>query len=217
MLGVFQMKRVLLALVLCAPLSVLAAEGAQKDPFTGGDAANGATRSGACAACHGPNGNSAMGEWPKLAGQSARFVYEQLKAFKTGERQNPIMQAQAAPLSDQDMRDIAAYYAVQKPAPGVAGKEAVALAQPLYRAGNSGRGLPACGACHGPQGNGNAAAAYPRLGGQQAPYVAARLRAYRDLASQPLPDGNRKMMATVAAKLSDTEIEALASYVNGLQ
>lgn len=210
------MKHVLLALALCVPATVLA-QGGKKDPFTQGDAAAGATKAAACAACHGPNGNSAMGEWPKLAGQGSRFVYEQLKAFKTGLRQNPIMQAQAAPLSEQDMRDIAAYYAVQKLAPGVASKDAVTVAQPIYRAGDHARGLPACAACHGPQGIGNAAAAYPRIGGQQAPYTAVRLRAYRELAGRELPEGNVKMMAAVAAKLTDQEIDALSSYVQGLQ
>lgn len=212
------MKRVLLVLALCAPLSVLAEAPAKKDPFTQGDAAAGATKSAACGACHGPNGNSAMPEWPKLAGQSSRFIFEQLKAFKSGTRQNPVMQGQVAALSEQDMRDLAAHYTLQKPAPGVASKDAVATAQPLYRAGNKDRALPACAACHGPAGNGNGAAAYPRLGGQHATYVAARLRNYRELGLKgELPDGNQKMMSAVAAKLSDKEIDALASYVNGLQ
>ncbi|HSW15143.1 MAG TPA: c-type cytochrome [Solimonas sp.] len=211
------MKRVLLVLALCVPTMVLAEASAKKDPFTQGDAAAGDTKSAACGACHGPNGNSAMAEWPKLAGQSSRFVFDQLKAFKAGTRQNPVMQGQVAALSEQDMRDLAAHYALQKPAAGVASKDAVAVAQPLYRAGVAGRALPACGACHGPAGAGVAASGYPRLGGQHATYVAARLRAYRDLASKELPDGNQKMMAAVAAKLSDKEIDALASYVNGLQ
>lgn len=211
------MKRVLLVLALCLPSIVLAEAPAKKDPFTQGDAAAGATKSATCGACHGPTGNSAMAEWPKLAGQGSRFLFDQLKAFKTGARQNPVMQAQAAPLSEQDMRDLAAHYTLQKPAPGLASKDAVAVAQPLYRAGNAGRALPACGACHGPAGAGNAAAGYPRVGGQHATYVAARLRAYRALGTAELPDGNQKMMAAVAAKLSDKEIDALASYVNGLQ
>lgn len=211
------MKRVLLVLALCAPLSVFAEAAAKKDPFTQGDAAAGSTKSAACGACHGPNGNSAMAEWPKLAGQGSRFVFDQLKAFKAGTRQNPVMQAQVAALSEQDMRDLAAHYAVQKPGPGVASKDAVAIAQPLYRAGNAARALPACASCHGPAGAGNAAAGYPRVGGQHATYAAARLRAYRELAAKELPEGNQKIMATVAAKLSDKEIDALASYLNGLQ
>lgn len=211
------MKRVLLALALCAPLTVFAEGSAKNDPFTQGDAAAGNTKSAACGACHGPTGNSAMAEWPKLAGQSSRFLFDQLKAYKAGTRQNPVMQGQVAALSEQDMRDLAAHYALQKPAAGVGSKDALAIAQPLYRAGNAARALPACGACHGPNGAGNAAAGYPRIGGQHATYAAARLRAYRELGSQELPDGNQKMMAAVAAKLSDKEIDALASYLNGLQ
>ena len=212
------MKRVLLALALCAPLGAFADGAAKKDPFTGGDAAAGATKSATCAACHGPNGNSAMAEWPKIAGQSSRYLYEQLKAFKTGARNNPIMMGQVAALSDQDLRDLAAHYTLQKAAPGVASEAAIATAQPLYRAGAAARGLPACAACHGPTGAGNGAAGYPHIGGQHAAYTAARLRAYRDAAADPkLPEGNQKMMATVAAKLSDAEIDALASYINGLQ
>jgi len=212
------MKRVLLALALCAPLGAFADGAAKKDPFTGGDAAAGATKSAACAACHGPTGNSAMPEWPKLAGQGSRFLYEQLKAFKTGARPNPIMQGQVAALSDQDLRDLAAHYTLQKPAPGVASESAVATAEPLYRAGSASRALPACASCHGPTGAGNGAAGYPHIGGQQATYAASRLRAYRAAAEDAkLPEGNQKMMATVAAKLSDAEIDALASYINGLQ
>lgn len=211
------MKRVLLVLALCAPLSVFAEATVKKDPFTQGDAAAGETKSATCGACHGAKGNSAMAEWPKLAGQGSRFIFDQLKAFKAGTRQNPVMQAQVAALSEQDMRDLAAYYSLQKPAPGVGSKDAVATAQPLVRAGNAARALPACASCHGPTGAGNGAAGYPRIGGQHATYVAARLRAYRELGSKELPDGNQKMMAAVAAKLSDKEIDALASYLNGLQ
>lgn len=209
------MKRVLLAAILCAPLSVWA-EGAAKDPITQGSVEAGAAKAAACAACHGPAGNSSNAEWPKLAGQSGRYVVEQLQAFKTGKRLNPLMQAQAAALSDQDMRDLGAYYAAQAATPGVGSKAAVPVAQKLYRAGNASKGLPACAACHNPNGSGVGPAAYPRVGGQHAAYVANRLKAYRDAAATELPDGNFKIMAGVAAKLSDAEIEALASYVNGL-
>lgn len=209
------MKRVLLAAVLCAP-AIVWAEGAAKDPFTQGSAEAGAAKAATCAACHGPGGNSSNPEWPKMAGQSARFTYEQLQLFKTGKRLNPLMNAQAAALSDQDMRDLAAYFAVQPATPGVASPAVVATAQKLYRAGDARKGLAACAACHTPNGAGVPAASYPRIGGQHAVYVANRLRAYRETAQTELPDGNYKIMAAVAAKLSDAEIEALASYVNGL-
>jgi cytochrome c553 len=126
------------------------------------------------------------------------------------------MNAQAQPLSDQDMRDLAAHFAVQKPAPGVASPDAVPVAQKLYRAGDAARQLPACSACHGPQGAGNAAARYPRIGGQHAKYAANMLRNYRAQAGVAGTDPNAAIMAAVAAKLTDAEIEALASYLNGL-
>lgn len=213
------MKRVLLAAVLSAPFWVSMsahAETAAHDPLTQGSAEAGATKAAPCAACHGPGGNSANPEWPKLAGQSSRYTFEQLQQFKSGKRQNPLMSAQAAALSDQDMKDLAAYFAAQAPAPGVASTDAVTAVQSIYRAGDATRGLPACAACHGPAGAGVGPAAYPRIGGQQTTYVASRLRAYRDASKTTLADGNYKAMATVAAKLSDQEIEALASYVSGL-
>jgi cytochrome c553 len=213
-----KMKRVLLAVALCAPLALpfaAAAEGVAKDPFTQGNAE--AAKAAVCAACHGPAGNSSNPVWPKLAAQGSRFTFEQLQAFKAGHRNDPLMGAQAAALSEQDMRDLAAYFAAQPGSPGVGSPSAVAVAQPLYRAGDAKRGLPACGSCHGPGGAGVPAAAYPHIGGQHAVYVANRLRAYRDAAATELPDGNLKIMAAVAAQLTDAEIEALASYVNGLQ
>jgi cytochrome c553 len=214
------MKRVLFAAFLCvsAPLTVRAAETAATDPYTHGSVEAGAAKAAVCTACHGPGGNSANPQWPKLAGQSSRFIVEQLKRFKSGERQNPLMQPQAASLSDEDMASVAAYFAAQPAAPGVGSQDAIAVAQPLYRAGDAARGLPACAACHGPVGAGVSPAAFPRIGGQHAEYVAARLKLYRDDGTKGgLPDGNYKTMATVASKLSDAEIAALASYVNGLQ
>lgn len=210
------MKRVLLAAVLCSPLAVFA-EGAAKDPITQGDAAAGAAKAAVCTACHGPGGNSANPEWPKLAGQSARFTAEQLHLFKTGKRQNPLMTPQAAALSDEDIKDLAAYFAAQPAAPGVGSADAIPVAQKLYRAGDASRGLAACASCHGPTGAGVAPAAYPRIGGQHSVYVSARLKQYRTEAQGELPEGNHKIMATIAAQLSDAEIEALASYVNGLK
>ena len=216
------MKRVLLAAILCAPLSAVvlpavAAEAGAKDPYTQGSAEAGAAKAAACTACHGPGGNSANPQWPKLAGQSARFIDEQLHLFKAGKRQNPLMQPQAAALSEEDMKDLAAYFAAQPAAPGVGSADAIPVAQKIFRAGDAARGLPACAACHGPTGAGVSPAAYPRIGGQHSVYVSARLKQYREDAKGQLPEGNHKIMATVAAKLSDAEIEALASYVNGLQ
>lgn len=210
------MKRLLLALVLVAPFAAASAEEAgASDLFTKGDAAAGATKAAACVACHGPSGNSAMPDWPKLAGQGSHYVAAQLHAFKSGERKNPIMAGQVAALSDADMADIAAYFAAQKTAPGVASKDAVAVAQPLFRAGDAARGLPACAGCHGPTGAGNPAAGYPHLASQHAKYTATQLTAYKS--GERSGSAHGRMMAAVASKLTDDEIQALASYINGLQ
>ncbi|GAC1621321.1 MAG: c-type cytochrome [Nevskia sp.] len=209
------MKRVLLALALCAPLSVFA-EGEAKDPFVKGNAAAGATKSAVCGACHGPGGNGAINpEWPKLAGQGSSYVVAQLTAFKAHTRSNPVMWGQAANLSDEDMGDLAAYFGAQKAVPGVASKDSIAIGQKLYRAGDATRGLPACAACHGPKGSGNPAAQFPHIGGQNAGYTANQLKNYR--AGERGKDGKGQMMAAVAGHLTDAEIEALASYVSGLQ
>ncbi|HUS25333.1 MAG TPA: c-type cytochrome [Candidatus Binatia bacterium] len=189
--------------------------GARTDVFTGGNAEAGGTRAAACAACHGPGGNSGNPEWPKLAGQHAPYVAAQLKLFKSGERKNPVMSPQAAQLTDDDIRNVAAFFATQKPTPGVASPDAVKIAGKIYRAGDPARGLPACAACHGPAGAGNAAAGYPRIGGQHAKYAAGSLRRLRDLHGEGTSP-NAAAMSAIAAKLTDNEIEALASYVNGL-
>jgi cytochrome c553 len=114
------------------------------------------------------------------------------------------------------MKDLAAYFAAQKATPGVGSPDAVRIAEPLYRAGDPARGLPACGACHGPQGRGNAGAGYPLVSGQHAKYNATVLRTYRSYAGATVPHQNLATMAAVAGKLTDAEIEALASYLNGL-
>jgi len=194
-----------------------AAQAAAKNIFTGGDADAGATKAaGTCVACHGPGGNSANPDWPKLAGQGAPFIVEQLQMFKQGERTNPVMMPQGKALTDEDMKNLAAYYSIQKPSPGVASSDAVKAVEKLYRAGDAARGVPACLSCHGPKGAGNAAAGYPRIGGQHAKYAAGSLRRLRDLNGHTAA-ANPAAMAGIAARLTDNEIDALASYINGLQ
>ncbi len=196
------------------PTKPLAA--ATKDAFTQGDATAGATKAPVCFACHGPGGNGAINpEWPKLAGQHSSYIAEQLGEFKSAKRKNPVMLGQASALSDDDMHNLAAYFATQKAVPGLASKDAVAIAEPLYRAGDSARGLPACAACHGPTGAGNAAGQFPRIGGQNSGYAANQLKSYRS--GERGAAGKGQIMATIAAKLSDQEIQALSSYVSGLQ
>ena len=215
------MKRVLIALALCAPLFVAAADeaapaAAAKDAFTQGDATAGASKAPVCFACHGPGGNGAINpEWPKLAGQHSSYIQDQLKDFKAGKRKNPVMLGQAAGLSDDDMRNLAAYFATQKAIPGVASKDSIAVAEKLYRAGDTARGIPACSACHGPTGAGNAAGQFPRLGGQNSAYAANQLKSYKS--GERGTQGKGQMMASIAGKLSDQEIQALSSYISGLQ
>jgi cytochrome c553 len=155
-------------------------------------------------------------EWPSLAGQHAQYIVKQLKAFKGGTRQNPTMAPMAMGLSDQDMEDVAAYFASQTPRGLEADKSKVALGQKLYRGGNANTKIAACIACHGPSGSGNPPAGYPSLRGQHSVYVAAQLNAYKS--GQRKTDApNNKMMQDVAANLSADEIAAVASYVQGLR
>jgi cytochrome c553 len=212
--GLSMMREALLVVLLSSAIAA-PASAANADPFTGGSADAGAGKAAPCGACHGPGGNSVNPEWPKLAGQHSNYVLTQLKLLKSGERKNPLMNPQAATLSDEDMKNLAAFFAAQTPQPGVASPDAVKVAEKLYRAGDSKRGLPACSACHGPQGAGNAAAGYPRIGGQHAKYSAASLRRLRGTSGGS--DANAVTMGAIAGKLTDNEIEALASYVNGLQ
>lgn len=181
-----------------------------------GSAEEGQAKAAPCVACHGVNGNSANPEWPSLAGQSGPYIIKQLKAFKGGERQNPLMTPMAQPLSDDDMEDLAAYYAKQTPTGLEAAAAKVAEGQRLYRGGDPLAGIAACTACHGPNGKGIAAAGYPALQGQHATYVTAQLKAYRSGARVTDQPQNR-MMRDVANRLTDAQIEAVAQYVQGLR
>jgi len=185
------------------------------EPLVDGDAAAGEKKAAACATCHGPQGKSSNPQWPKLAGQNAEYIVTQLKAFKSGKRENPIMAGQAANLSEQDMKDLAAYFTGQPIDPGVADEKLVERGEQLYRGGNPEEGVPACSGCHGPSGLGNPAAGYPVLAGQHAEYVRSSLKAYRD--GQREGYGQAAIMAGVADDLTDSDIAAVAAYVQGLQ
>ncbi len=178
-----------------------------------GNAAAGEGKAGVCFGCHGPNGNSLNPVWPKLAGQGEGYLAKQLADFKSGVRKDPIMSGQAAALSAQDMADLAAYFSKQKISPASADKAKLTLGQNVYRGGNKDKGVAACIACHGPTGAGNPAAKYPALGSQQADYVAKSLKDFRSGARSNDPN---KMMRDIAARMSDNEIEAVASYIAGL-
>ena len=187
---------------------------ATQTPLKPGDATAGQAKAAACAACHGMDGNSAAAQYPKLAGQHAGYIARQLGMFKSGKRPNPIMIGMAAPLSEQDMRDIGAYFASKTSLPGVADAKLVPVGEAYYRSGDAKDGVPACMACHGPDGRGNPGSQYPQLGGQHADYVALRLKAFRDGSAGG--DDRTKIMEAIAKNLSDAEIAALASYVEGL-
>ena len=194
-----------------------------------GDATAGQAMAGQCAACHGADGNSGSGMFPKLAGQNANYIVKQLKDIqagandpnKTGARSVPAMMMLVKDLQEQDMKDIAAYFSSQTIQMGQANKELVELGQKVYRAGDQSKGLAACSACHSPTGKGNPAAGFPALGGQHAEYVEKQLKAFRaagreDMNAETRTNDTNKMMESIAAKLSDKEIAAVASYVSGL-
>jgi cytochrome c553 len=175
----------------------------------------GRTKSVTCAACHGVDGNSVTPDWPMLAGQHASYIVRQLRAFKNGERTDVTMKPFADLLSEQDMLDVAAYFAAQTPTPKGADPTLVGLGQQIYRGGVPERGIAACIACHGPAGDGNPLAAYPRISGQHAAYVTKQLNAYAAGDRRSDIDLNQ-MMRNVASQLFEDEIRALASYMQGL-
>jgi cytochrome c553 len=179
-----------------------------------GDAAAGKQKSATCAACHGADGNSNNPEWPKLAGQHPAYTVKQLKNFKDGERVNAQMNGLAAPLSEQDMEDLAAYFANQDIARGQADPELVELGERLYRGGDLAREIAACSACHGATGLGNPAARFPMLAGQHALYIETQLKAFRAMTRA---NDAGQMMRNIALKLTDQDIQAVASYIQGLQ
>lgn len=174
----------------------------------------GQAKAATCVACHGLDGNSVNPEWPSIAGQHEQYIVKQLKAFKAGARQNVLMSPMAATLSDQDMEDLGAYYASQTAKGLEADKSKVALGQQLYRGGNAQTHTPACLACHGPNGRGNPAANYPSIRGQHSTQIALQLQAYKK--GERKTDQN-EMMRNVAANLSDDQINAVATYVQGLR
>ena len=185
-----------------------------------GDAANGQEIAGkVCAACHGPDGNSPLAVNPSLAGQHAEYLYKQLSNFKSkdgkpAERNNAVMAGMAAPLSDDDMKNVSAYYAGQTARPRTArDPELVKQGQQIYRGGIAAKSVAACASCHSPNGAG-LPAQYPRVAGQHAEYTAAQLKAFR--AGDRKNDPNA-MMRTVAAKLSDREMATVSEYLASLR
>ncbi|MEM9171087.1 MAG: cytochrome c4 [Pseudomonadota bacterium] len=198
-------------------LLLLGSAHAEETGFVTGDAEAGKAKSTVCAACHGANGVSVNPVWPSLAGQHDRYIVQQLEYFKSGTRNNVLMNGQAMLLSEEDMADLAAYFASQTPAVReVADADSVDIGRRLYRGGDPERGLPACIACHGPDGGGNPGSPYPAVGGQHASYVASSLREYAADDDKRSNTETQNMMTTIALKLEPNEIDALASYLQGL-
>jgi len=186
------------------------------DALAAGDPQAGRSKAGVCAACHGMDGNSQIAQWPKLAGQHEGYLARQTRMVRDQQREVAQMYPIVMNLSDADIADIAAWYASQTLEPGVADEALVDAGRSLYHAGNPDSGVPACMACHGPTGSGVPGAGYPMVRGQHATYAAARLRRYRAGEVNGDDDPQSRVMAGVAANLTDAEIDAVASYMEGL-
>jgi cytochrome c553 len=180
-----------------------------------GSAEAGLGKVAACAACHGPTGNdSVLPNVPKLGAQGERYLLKQLQEIKADVRKVPLMAGQLANFTEQDLADIAAYYASLDAPQGAVEESKLALGQELYRAGIASLGVAACSACHAPDGKGNALAGYPALSGQDTPYVELQLKAFR---AGERSNDEAEVMRTITARLTDAEIAAVASYVAGLR
>ncbi|MBS7662811.1 cytochrome c4 [Pseudomonas lalucatii] len=201
------MNKLLVSLLLTLGITGLA-------QAAGGDAAAGQGKVAVCGACHGADGNSAAPNFPKLAGQGERYLLKQLNDIKSGDRQVVEMTGLLDNLSEQDLADMAAYFASQKMSVGAADPKLVARGEALFRGGKLEEGMPSCTGCHAPNGAGLDAAGFPQLGGQHAAYVAKQLTDFRE--GNRTNDGDSLIMRSIAAKLSNKDIEALSSYVQGL-
>lgn len=179
-----------------------------------GSADAGKAKSAVCAACHGVDGNSVNPEWPSLAGQHPGYLADQISAFKNGKRENVLMSPQATALSDQDSEDLAAYFSSQLLVAQEADEAAVVRGQQIYRGGDPDRGITACIACHGPNGRGNPLAGYPAVAGQHAVYLANQLRLY---ASGERSSDPNQMMRSIARQMTEEDIKAVSSYIQGLR
>ena len=205
-----------------APAASAAPAAPPDDPFKDGDAARGTAKAAVCSACHGPNGNSTAPDWPRLAGQSAVYIVEQLRLFRSGVRDNPVMKPLASTLSDQDINDLAVYYEAQTPTGLEADPSFWKAGEALYLRGDRAHDVPACVACHGPVGRGNLAAGYPALRAQQSVYVVKQLNDYKSGgrytgANAAGVSRNGAMMFTIAPRLTPEQMRDVASYVQGMR
>jgi len=211
------MKKIAIAAALVAGLTGVV--------HAAGDAAAGKVKAASCVACHGADGNSlaATPNFPNLAGQSASFLYKQLKEFKAGKRKDPTMNAMVLPLDDQAMQDVAAFFSSQKIKPGKVDPALDDAGKAIYTGGIAEIGVPACVACHGPTGNGNPGAGFPSLVSQKNVYLEKQLKDFRTAAqntgSAEVGRSNdaSKVMRNAVKRMSDPEIKAVAAYIHGLQ
>lgn len=201
------MKKLLIGLMVSAGLISAA--------YAAGDAEAGKSKVMMCSACHGADGNSPIPNFPKIAGQGEGYIVKQLIDIRDGVRNVPEMVPFVMGVSDQDFADIGAFYAAQKPTNGAAKEELIKLGERVYRGGDEGKGIPACLACHGPSGAGIDLAKYPRLAGQHAAYTQKQLTDFSmgDRAN----DGEGRIMRDIAERMHTKEIEAVASYIEGLR
>ena len=206
------MNKLIVSLLLTVGISGIAH--AAGEPVKLGDATAGQAKAAVCGACHGPDGTSMAPNFPKLAGQGERYLTKQLHDIKSGKRTVLEMTGLLTNLSDQDLADIAAYFSSQKGSVGAADEKLVARGQDLFRGGKVDQGMPACTGCHSPNGAGNAAAGFPHLGGQHAQYVTKQLTDFRE--GNRTNDGDTMVMRSIAAKLSNKDIEAVSSYIQGM-
>ena len=204
------MKKLALILSLVASCSVWAE----------GNIEAGKAKSQTCVACHGADGNSQLAMYPKIAGQHAKYIEKQLKDLKLGMtsagkqgRYEPVMGAMAMPLSEEDMADLAAYYASMPISANSTPENVVAQGKTLYTAGDAERGITACIACHGPRGNGTELSGFPKISGQHADYIQSQLEKFR---SGDRENDMNAMMRDIAKKLNDEDITTLSKYVGGL-
>lgn len=190
------------------------------DTAAAGDPEAGKAKSAVCAACHGTDGNSMIPMNPKIAGQHEKYLIKQLEEFRLASqsggqegRNNAVMNGMAAGLSDQDIKDLAAFYSSQEGKDGTTPEDMVAAGAALYRGGDEERGIAACIACHGPNGNGQSLSGFPDISGQHVDYTVAQLKGFRDGVRNNDMNG---MMRDIAMKLTDEDITLLANYLAGL-
>jgi len=199
------MNKILIGLVLSLSASTYA--------YAAGDAAAGKEKAVACGACHAADGNSEIGNFPKLAGQNAKYLIKQMVEIQSGARSVPEMAGQLNGKNEQDLEDLAAYFSSKKILGGKTAADQLELGQSIYRSGIPAKQVAACTACHGAKGQGLSTAGFPALGGQHAAYTQKQLQSFRTSVRDNDTNG---MMRDIAARLSDVEIKAVSSYIQGL-